>query len=581
MAIKLLQNCTPKRLLIRGRGGTELLLSPLERGKVVDEEELQPFDLRALELRDLVHVDDPPASDRVSTVLGAIPVTAFFYWMLGLSISDSFPQFWLVGGGLLVLGLVLALVIAWRGAGGTLRSGVQFMSLMFAAVIAIGLPAGIIYLFGGGPTLFAEDRDLLALGRAIQFLFIATAALLPGLLYYLFDRQQLDTLRERFEQQIFRFDPHVRTLADVRARYGRQLEEIYGQEQAGYRNRLSRGKRWPILVATLVMTLGWTLVLTPVHVSDAPPLMASPGDLLTLFAPQSNPVIFGFLGAYFFALQTVLHRFIRRDLKPSAYASISVRFFVAMILAWVLMELHVMDEVAGGVAFLVGIVPETGVALIQEFLRKRAGLARFLPSSYAEEHPLTQLEGIGLYDRARLEDEGVTNVQSLAHHDLIDLMIETRIPVARLVDWVDQAVLYLHLERTRKAGADGGRSSWADRFDAYGIRNATDLLRACAVDPDVPDSPPRSPFSPDPDPNVEAELQKQLLALIAVMRDDEWLENLLHWRRPQRVQDVTVVAEAAPPPETVPTEETPLPGDEPEPEPGPEPEEAAKAEGSG
>ena len=58
--------------------------------------------------------------------------------------------------------------------------------------------------------------------------------------------------------------------------------------------------------------------------------------------------------------------------------------------------------------------------------------------------PLKNLEGIDLYDRARLLDEGIANVEALANHDLIDLLLETRVPAARLIDWMDQAVLHLH-----------------------------------------------------------------------------------------------------------------------------------------
>ena len=71
----------------------------------------------------------------------------------------------------------------------------------------------------------------------------------------------------------------------------------------------------------------------------------------------------------------------------------------------------------------------------------------------AERDPLTNLEGIDLYDRARLLDEGVSNVEGLAHHDLIELMLQTRIPAPRLVDWIDQAILYLHVGVAGDAGS--------------------------------------------------------------------------------------------------------------------------------
>ena len=52
--------------------------------------------------------------------------------------------------------------------------------------------------------------------------------------------------------------------------------------------------------------------------------------------------------------------------------------------------------------------------------------------------------GIDLYDRTRLDEEGVNNVEGLAHADIVDLMSSTRISAAQLVDWTDQVILYLH-----------------------------------------------------------------------------------------------------------------------------------------
>ena len=39
-----------------------------------------------------------------------------------------------------------------------------------------------------------------------------------------------------------------------------------------------------------------------------------------------------------------------------------------------------------------------------------------------EPAPLTELEGIDLYDRTRLAEEGINNVEALAHTDIVELM---------------------------------------------------------------------------------------------------------------------------------------------------------------
>ena len=66
---------------------------------------------------------------------------------------------------------------------------------------------------------------------------MSAASLLPALLYFLFDRQQLRTLREQFERHMFRLDPAVDTLSDVRAKYGTLLGETYGAATGRGRGR--------------------------------------------------------------------------------------------------------------------------------------------------------------------------------------------------------------------------------------------------------------------------------------------------------------------------------------------------------
>jgi hypothetical protein len=137
-------------------------------------------------------------------------------------------------------------------------------------------------------------------------------------------------------------------------------------------------------------------------------------------------------------------------------------------------------------------VPETALKVIQEFMRKTVG--RFSPR-LDERDPLTKLDGIDLYDRARLSEEGVENIESLAYHNLIDLLVQTRIPARRLADMVDQAILYLHLRDVPlvlsaepaasppddypvKDKAPDDRPPALKYLRGYGIRTATDLMQA-------------------------------------------------------------------------------------------------------
>ena len=100
-----------------------------------------------------------------------------------------------------------------------------------------------------------------------------------------------------------------------------------------------------------------------------------------------------------------------------------------------------------------------------------------------ERFPLRQLDGITIWVQARFLEEGIEDMQNLATANPVDLMLHTRMLISRLVDWVDQAFLYL------RVGNGNGRSPKTDQSTTdesgdrkllrrYGIRTATDLLNA-------------------------------------------------------------------------------------------------------
>jgi hypothetical protein len=66
------------------------------------------------------------------------------------------------------------------------------------------------------------------------------------------------------------------------------------------------------------------------------------------------------------------------------------------------------------------------------------------------DYPLNQLDGLNVWYEARLVEEGIEDMQNLATANLVDVILHTRVPVGRLVDWVDQAQLYLHLDRAER-----------------------------------------------------------------------------------------------------------------------------------
>jgi hypothetical protein len=374
-------------------------------------------------------------------------------------------------------------------------------------------------------------------------------------LFFAFDRQHQSTLRERFVAHIFRFDPAVKTRQDVHARYGKQMDEAYGTEGRDGAIRILPTRRSPLLIATLVLALGWTLTM----LSGAPPTGGdSPVDFMGFFQPLQSTLPFGFLGAYAYALTTTFRSYARRDLQPKIYSHITTRVFTVMVLAWVLEEGWLMvpgsqvdrpalAPVLHTLAFLTGIIPETGLVFISETLRttlrrmkrsaKEPGLQLVDPHE-----PLTSLEGIDIYDRARLQDEGVTNVQALARHDVVELMLQTRVPAPRLLDWVDQAILHLHSNIGGQA--DGGPDPLLPTLRRYGIRTVTDLLEASekAQKRGEHDDFLRLLSGTAPDGKIP-----RLQIVLDAIKDEEWVEQLRCWHKTQAVREEVVDVRVPPP----------------------------------
>ena len=516
------RNCTPDHLRLHV-GDALLVFAPLQRRQLGLDgaRELEPL------VQQGVLACSTPTSDRLdklARLIEALPTALAVGFLVALALNS-----WLGIGALIVfaaiaLGLIiLAVLVASFSSSTVARLVGQLVMLSLVVVISTGIPALVVWRYGIND--LGSGNPLSELARMLQVVFIALACMVPGLLFFLFDRQRLSTLRARFEQQIFRLDPRVATLADVDARYGNQLDEMYGQNGSSATARLARQGRWPIPLATIVLAFGWILALLPVK-SDPPP--ASLTDVALSFAPQANTVAFGFLGAYFFAINLILRRYARDDLRPKAYSTITVRVIVAVLLGWLVKVVAPDWQQIGApllvVAFLIGIVPETFLTFLQEIYRAR-WIRRFT-AEIDEPVPLKNLEGIDLYDRARLLDEGIANIEALANHDLIDLLLETRIPAARLIDWMDQAILHLHARFSPELH---------NALRRAGIRTASDLVTVDDKHRDALIGTLRRSLKWD-----KEQLDEALEVLVASLRDDEWMDYIRNWRTGSAVHERTI-----------------------------------------
>ena len=377
------------------------------------------------------------------------------------------------------------------------RLGRLLLSLLLAATILVILIPAILFGHSGRIVL-------LKLGVA------AILSALPGWLYVQFIKNKGQSLYDEYVINLFRlhideyrnlpappqhtsyYKPWKEEHDKLECRtkdnlYRKKFETVYGRSSVSTLPLISdrsyardRTETFaPVVLATALLCLGWVLVLQPELLRDAGFLSGVEMSGRPRFAAEA--LRFGFIGAYAFILQDLVRRYFRDDLKTAAYISASVRVvFVRVIVT----AAHVLWPERSGTeeqifAFFIGFFPQIGLQAMQAALAKPLG--RLVPSMRSE-YPLSELEGLNVWYEARLAEEGIEDVQNLASANLVDLVLRTRVPIARLVDWLDQAFLYLYLSTPKAPGGPSPRAC----LRQLGIRTATDFERVWALFEDDP-----------------------------------------------------------------------------------------------
>ena len=330
-------------------------------------------------------------------------------------------------------------------------------------------------------SVLQQQNDLIFF--LVRSVFLALVITFPAAMYFTFEKQRGAALRTRFLLDTFRLDRRYLTVQDIRARYGERMSDVFGAEgevtdEPGARAGFSLRYSAPLVLSTLALAMTVVLVYSVNVLGSERP----PGGIL----PFLDVVAFALLGAYFYSLNMTIRGYMRGDLQPKTYSQVSGRILKVLVLSaliWVVAEnwalLKDQEYIALMLAFFAGIVPNTILTWLYERLRRVTELNK---DEIVVAQPLTRLQGVDIYDRARLEQEGVTNVQALVQGELVDLMLQTRIPTGRLVDWLDQAILLLYAEDGVGNPNTGAKThDLADELRRAGIRTASQLLTACRL----------------------------------------------------------------------------------------------------
>ena len=159
---------------------------------------------------------------------------------------------------------------------------------------------------------------------------------------------------------------------------------------------------------------------------------------------------FGFLGDYINFINVLIVKFFTMDINPESYVNGTVRMVTGSVLALLLSFVLPLDWISAGPAsysflpaasFLFGFFPTRAFRLLDKLVSQRVGWI----TTTRRETPLGDLPGISMTHEIRLTQEGIDNVENLAHARVLDMTIRTGFGYTQLCEWQGRAWLWTHL----------------------------------------------------------------------------------------------------------------------------------------
>jgi hypothetical protein len=295
----------------------------------------------------------------------------------------------------------------------------------------------------------------------------------------------LDDLRDKLKS----LSPDQGDASQAAARL-QQLSDEALEVVIKQRHFYSREYILPLLILTALTMVGWFYVIFPNTLVGLVELVREGASLKQLTDDLTHNftiVTMTFAGAWLYITTMLVTRWTQDDLHPRSYLYASLRLAIALLVGFVFGAWAQPASDGQGIpilvlAFAVGAAPLEWVRAVWRVLRRPgSGIVdrlsdwvlgdvakEFQPPDWGSKYPLTVLEDVTIWDEGRLYLEGVQNVQALATADLARLAMNTAFDAQQLIDWVDQALLYMHVKEL-----------WRPGLAALGVRTITDLFDAC------------------------------------------------------------------------------------------------------
>lgn len=203
-----------------------------------------------------------------------------------------------------------------------------------------------------------------------------------------------------------------------------------------------------IVLAMAVTLIGLQIFFLPTY-----PQKVMLFNQFELQQPVLQALRYGFFGSYLFSIQLIYRRYTTYDLQPTVYMYSALTIIGGVVFNYI--AFNALSNLAANeaqtglgsglfaiLAFALGFFPIVTIQWIDQVVHN----ALKLTQSRSEALPLKLIDGISQFHEIRLRDHGVDNIQNLASVDIPLLLLNTTFNVQEIIDWVDQAILYLYLE---------------------------------------------------------------------------------------------------------------------------------------
>jgi len=298
-----------------------------------------------------------------------------------------------------------------------------WLIIMFVVVLLL---SGV-----GGWWLFATWTAQDVMRFIVQSILIAIGAMLPVSIYAFFMRTRHAVIWREFEQNLLR-------LGMKPGHYRERFDAVYGPGASDVDTAIIPFEG---ILMTLVLFVGWWLVFYP------PPADQASSQPFIRFS--QSLLAFGFLGTYTNTLRLFYRRFVTDDLKTKVLVTVVIRVLIMVTIVWTITQVEWLfdllnkGDIGAVLIFFIGMYPDLGIVLIEGLVR------RVVRTGYRTQYPLSRIQELTRLDSERLSEEGIDNIQHLATADIVNLLLKTRLPPERIVDWIDQALLQFHLLPTK------------------------------------------------------------------------------------------------------------------------------------